>query len=212
MRRLLHFHMTMRTTVTGIMLGSAVMVAQAWSEATPPAPVAIPASETSQTVTLAELEGAVVEATVIREQWARRNGQEFSGRFEADVKLIIGSGGKIDGTTTATYHSPRGVRKGETQTFSTTIGQVLETARGYRVWVFADGTLTLLRANARTGGFRRTITFSRAAEGLTCTASDAAVRETGAANIVVRSPFDGLPTTIIREKPISSTCRVTKKN
>ena len=75
-----------------------------------------------------------------------------------------------------------------------------------------DGTLTFLRANEKAGAFKRTIAFARGVTGLTCTANDSIVREEGADGIVVNSVMNGVPTTIIREKLISSSCRVTKQN
>jgi hypothetical protein len=89
--------------------------------------------------------------------------------------------------------------------------QVNETARGHTVWTFAEGTLTFLRANTVAGAFRRDIVFTRSDKGLKCAARDTIVDEKGTSNIVTYSVIDGRPTTILREKQISSTCQVTQQ-
>jgi hypothetical protein len=169
-------------------------------------------SSWGQPVTLVELDGTVIDATIVRQQWTRRDGRENSHVLQIDIKLVIGPDNKITVTTTPTSRGPRGTRQGPTQTTSTMLEQVKEGGRGHTVWTFADGTLTFLRANTIAGAFRRDFVFARSDKGLKCTARDTIVGETGVRNIETYSVIDGRPTTILREKQISSACRVTQQS
>jgi hypothetical protein len=169
-------------------------------------------SSWGQSVTFSELDGTVIDATIVRQQWTRQEGRENSHVLQVDLKLVIGPDNRITMTTTSTSRGPWGARQGPTQTNSTVLEQVKEGSRGNTVWTFADGTLTFLRANTIAGAFRRDIAFAGSDKGLKCTARDTIVREKGAGNIVTFSVIDGHPSTILREKLISSTCRVTQRN
>lgn len=170
---------------------------------------ALPTPSWGQSVRFEELDGAVIDAIIVRQQWNRRNGKENSHVLQIDVKLVIGPDNRITMTTTSSSRGPWGVRQSPSQTTSTMLEQVKETGRGNTVWTFADGTLTFLRANTIAGAFRRDIAFASGDKGLRCTARDTIVSEKGAGNIVTFSVMDGHPMTILREKQISSTCLVT---
>jgi hypothetical protein len=73
-----------------------------------------------------------------------------------------------------------------------------------------EGTLTFLRTRG-SGATKRDITFTRTAEGLTCTAKDDFVRENGTGRVVLESGIDGAKVTLISWKLISSSCRVTRQ-
>ena len=47
------------------------------------------APASSQAVTFAELDGALVEALVVHQQVLRREGREFPARLESDLTLLV---------------------------------------------------------------------------------------------------------------------------
>jgi hypothetical protein len=167
-----------------------------------------------EAVTFGELEGSIVEARIIGHQVIRRDGRNISVRFQNDVTLAIGSDGKIDQAISPTADTPRGRRHGPTRRSSHTLERPGDLkgllGGGDGVFVFTDGTLTWLRT-FKGGGFKRTTTFARGAEGLTCTAIDSFARENGVGSIVLNSSIDGQQTEIVSYKPLSSTCRVKKQ-
>jgi hypothetical protein len=75
-------------------------------------------SSLGQSVTFAELGGTVVDATVVRQQWIRRQGKESSPVLQIDMKLVIGPGNKIMTTTIPTARSSAGTRQGPPRTNS----------------------------------------------------------------------------------------------
>jgi hypothetical protein len=164
-----------------------------------------------QTVTLADLDGAIVETSVGYQNTARWNGQNVSTQSRTDRKIIMGPAdmGRVEWTMTS--HSSRGTRTTAPKSYSFTLGQPRETASmggGHIVWLFNDGVLTLLRTY-KVGGFKMSITFARHDGGLTCSIQQAHAREVGAGNIRRESAFGG-SWEIISAKQISSTCRIRK--
>jgi hypothetical protein len=185
-------------TLTGwLILSLAVLSAPAWGQA----------------VTFADLEGAVVDSTVISRQVIRREGREVTVRLHNRLNLVIGPGNKINATWTTTSHTPRGVRHGKPRTISATLERPREATGilgpGHAVWIFNEGTLTNLRTY-KGGAFRGEITFVRDAKGFTCARTENYARENGRDPIVLNSAIDGVPLTLISNKQISSTCTVTK--
>lgn len=163
-------------------------------------------------VTFAELEGSVIETRVVLQQVIQREGKEVAVRVEHDLRLTIGSGSRIDWTWTPTAYGPRGVRRGETRTFSNLLERPGETdlfGGSHGVWVFDKGTLTGLRT-FKNGAFKSDTVFARDAEGLTCTASATFAREGGTGSITLDNAIDGVQVTVVSAKQISSSCRVTK--
>ena len=151
-------------------------------------------SSWGQPVTFAELDGTVIDATVVRQQWTRREGRENSSVLQIVIKLVIGPGNEITVMTTPTSRVSGETRQGPTRTTSTMLEQVTKRDRGHTVWTFADGTLTFLRANTIAGAFRRDFVFARSDEGFKCTARDTIVREKGVGNITTYSVIDGRET------------------
>jgi hypothetical protein len=188
--------------------------APAQGQTSDPAPTG--AVTTGQTVTFEELEGAVIEATVVRRQIIRRDGRVFPVKFQNNVKIVIGADEKFDVIASSVSDTPRGVRKGRTISGSMTLDQPREMATrnlggGHALWVFNNGTLTNLRTFGK-GAFKRDITFARVAGGFTCVANEGFAREEGGGPLVMNSLVDDVPVTIISWKQISSVCRVTKQN
>jgi hypothetical protein len=169
------------------------------------------APASSQAVTFAELDGALVETLVVHQQVIRREGREFPVRLESDLTLLIGPGDQIQRTWTPTSHTPRGKIQGKPQTNLIKLERTRELGSlggGHGVVVFSDGTLTFLRT-LKGGALKRDVAFARGAEALTCTATEAFVRESGVGAIFFDSSIDGVPMIVVSAKQLSSTCRVT---
>jgi hypothetical protein len=165
-----------------------------------------------QAVTFADLEGTAVDITFINDRISLRDGQEISVRMEQNVKLVLGPGGTIHSTAVNTAHSPRGVRQGQPRTGTSKLSQPRQLQNlggGHGVWVFIDGTLTFLRTY-KGGAYRQSIAFARNSNGFSCTARAAFMRENGVGKIVLDSAVGDGEVTILNDKPVSSSCRVTK--
>jgi len=173
----------------------------------------ISASAWGEAVLLFDIEGTVIEIKNLRQQTLRREGRDVSNQLQSDIRITIGAGGTIHMTGTPTAYTKRGVRKGKTTSGKWTVEQTREVKTrggGHGVWIFEDAKLTFLRTY-KGGAMKRTIAFARGADGLTCNYNETFVREVGVGGIVLESAIDGVPTTILSAKQISSTCRVTKQ-
>ena len=203
-----------RMRASSLMSALLLLLGPAWSEETATDQAATAPTTTDQAVTFSELEGAVVDVQVISQRFVRREEREFPVRFQNDLKIIIGPGDKIDGTITPTSHGPRGERQGKTLTFSNTldkVGELVGSGGGIGAWSFAgDGTLIFLRTY-KEGAFRRTIAFTRSAEGFSCSANETLARENGVGGLALNSAIDDVPVTVVRYEQISSSCRVAKR-
>jgi hypothetical protein len=164
-------------------------------------------------VTIADLQGSVIEARVVRGLVVRKNGREFPVRYQNDFRVVIGPGEQIHYTANAKNYTPSGIRPEKTRAGWSALERAVPINRdggGHAVWIFRDSTLMTLRT-FKEGGFKRTITFARGSNGLRCTASETYARERGTGPVTMTAETDGVLVTIVSSKPISSTCRVTKK-
>jgi hypothetical protein len=185
-----------RLRVPSIVAGLGVISASAWG----------------QTVTLSDIEGTILEIRSLRQQTSRREGRERSNQIQSDIRITIDAGGMIHFSGTPTAYTKRGTRKGKPTSGKWTLEQTRELPTrggGHGVWIFEDATLTFLRTY-KGGALKRTIPFARDAKGLTCNYNETLVREEGVSGIVLESGIDGVPTTILSAKQISSSCRVMK--
>ena len=159
------------------------------------------------------LQGAVIEARIVRDQVVLRGNRHIPVRFEQDIEIVIGPGDTIQVTSTATSHGPAGTRRGQRQVSSHTLERPRGTryqGSGHGVWVFDDGTLTFLRT-FKDGAIRRTIAIARAKAGLTCTANDGFAREDGVGSVVLDSAVGTGEVAVLSAKQISSSCRIAIK-
>ena len=166
-----------------------------------------------EAVALVDLEGAVIEARFLRQQTIIREGREVSNRFQNDLRIDMGPGGKIQQTISPTAYTKRGTRRGKTTSGSWTIGQVREVASrggGHGVFNFADANLTFFRS-FRGGAMKRVFAFTRGAIGLSCSATETFLHEEGVRGIQLDSALDNVPITILSSNPISANCRIAKQ-
>jgi hypothetical protein len=165
-------------------------------------------------VSFAELDGAVIESRIVRQQRIAREGREFSVQFQSDWKIEVGPGDRIISTFNPTAYTPKGTRRGKTRSALFTLERPHDVAAGgitgHAVWLFDDGKLTFLRT-FKGGGLKLTISFASGLEGLGCKAVESLVREEGVQGIMTESAIDGMPVTVLSAKQISADCRLTKQ-
>lgn len=164
-----------------------------------------------QTVTLAELDGALVRASASFQNRVLWNGKEIWNNSRTDWTITIGSRGAGHAEWSTTVQDARGSRTSAPRSGSFTVGQPRETASlrgGHVLWAFDSGVLTMLQTY-RIGGFKISIAFARTAGALTCTIRAFNAREVGAGNIRRKSAFGG-DFELIGATATGSTCRVDK--
>jgi hypothetical protein len=171
---------------------------------------ALSSSAVGQDVTLADLEGVVIEAQFLRQQNFIRQGRERTNQLQNDLQIEIGFAGNLQQTVSPTAYTANGVMKGKTTSGSWTIEQsreIVTRGGGHGIWIFANRTLTFLRT-FKGGGLKREFTFTRGADGLHCTAIETFAYEQGVRGIHLDSGINDMPIVILSTKPISATCRV----
>jgi hypothetical protein len=161
-------------------------------------------------VNFSDLEGAVIEAVIDRDQTVRRGAQTFPVHIQQNWTIVVNADKTIDTTMRATSRGPRGTRRAE----PTSGGFMLDTPRavksrggGEALWTFADETLTFTRTFL-SGAFRSHFAFAKGPDGLACTANAAFARERGRDEVKLESPFGGGFVTIVSSKQTSSSCKV----
>ena len=166
-----------------------------------------------QTVTPADLVGAVMEISVTNDRVLRRDGGEFKNRYQTDWTIHFVSEETIRPTFIGTSYSPRRTRKTPLEGGKLiTLGQSNETRSrggGHQMWAFDAGGLTYLRTY-EAGSMKATFAVTRSSEGFNCTASVSWPREIGVPTIVMRSDFDNAKIEIVSAKQSASSCRISK--
>jgi hypothetical protein len=182
--------------------------AQMWGQST------TTTTQPNDPVKFAELDGSVIEASIVRDQIVRREGKTFPVRFQNDIKLVIGPNDRIQSSVTPTADTPRGRRVGRTLMgpFLLEKKQSLTSLGGGEgVFLFKEGVLTFIRT-FKSGAIKRDIAFSRTPDGLSCAAEENFAREEGAGDLAMNSAIDDQSAIIVSSKQISSTCRVMKQS
>jgi hypothetical protein len=165
-------------------------------------------------ITIADLRGLTIEATVFHQQVVTRNGGEpFPNRQRVDIKFSVTQEDKMEGSILSTAYIHGAAYKG-TQSFSSRLerpGVGTNFGGGNGVWIFQDGMLTSLYVYKAGGAYKREFSFSRTSSGLACAIKESFARENGTGPIVWNSSVDGARMSIIRTTQTSATCKVTKK-
>jgi hypothetical protein len=191
------------------LLAMAVLVGPVWGQGGDQANVN-PPSPSSQAVTLTDIDGAKVHTKLVTEMLARRQGREGPVTQDADWQINVLPEQRISFSFRATAHTPRGTRAGPVRGTTVKLDEPWSTDNGEAVWQFKDGDLTFVRS-FRGGAVRTIVSFKRDGQKLTCTTTTVFAREKGNNGLVLNSPIDGAPVTILSWKPVSSTCDVTPK-
>jgi hypothetical protein len=139
-------------------------------------------------VTLADLEGPVIETSDTYDRTGRSGDQVVSGSLQHDRTITIGPGGNLYNTLVHTIGTPRGpvVRQ---ESGSATIGKpkhIQSLGGGDAVWIFENGTLAVLRTY-RSGGYKMEIVFTRDTSGISCKVRAPYARENGTGSIEMAS-------------------------
>jgi len=163
--------------------------------------------------TPADLEGWVIEASIINDRVARQDGQDRPHTQQQDWKIVFVSKDSIRPTFRATFRNSRGTRSGPQEggglvTLGLT-GDADSRGGGHRVWSFEAGVLTFLRT-FEGGAMKATFAVTRTDAGFDCTANVSWPRETGVPNIVMRSIFDDGKMEVVSSKQTASSCKVAK--
>jgi len=202
--------MTFRLTlgIRSWMLGMVVLVASTCSEGGAQEGVTAPKSSL-QAVILTDLEGAKIKVKLVTEMLAQREGRQGPVTQEADWQIYVEPEGKISFSFRPTSHTSRGTRAGQIRATTAKLDEPWHTDNGEAVWHFKDGELTFVRS-FKGGATRTIISLKQDGPNLTCTATSAYARERGKGDLVLNSPIDGVPVTILSWKQVSSSCQVTR--
>jgi hypothetical protein len=190
------------------MLGIIVLVASSCGEGGAQESATNPKSS-PQTVTLTDLEGAKIHANLVTEMLAQREGRQSLATQEIDWQIYVESEGRINFSFRPTTRTPRGTRAAPIRATTVKLGEPWSTDNGEAVWQFNDGELTFVRSY-KDGAARTIISLKRDGQNLTCSASSVLARERGKSGLVLNSPIDGAPVTILSWKPVSSSCSVSR--
>lgn len=165
-----------------------------------------------EAVSLQELEGRRVSATIVKAQIVRREGRDIPTRHTNNLSIAFGPDGRLVVNNKNTIHGPKGERPGENVTETLVVetpGRTQGRGGGAGLYVFENGTLTRMRTYA-SGAFMRKIEFKRTPKGLACTATEVHARENGTGAIRLKSSTDGQMVTIVSSRQISSRCEVAR--
>jgi hypothetical protein len=187
----------------GMLFGSAYGQGGDQANVTPPMP-------SNQAVTVADVEGAKIHAKLVTEMLVQRQGRQFPVTQDADWQINVQPEQRIDFSFRATAHTPRGTRVAPVRGRTVKLDEPWSTDNGEAVWQFKDGDLTFVRSYEG-GAVRTVISLKRDGQNLTCTANSVRARERGKGGLVLNSPIDGAPVTILSWKQVSSSCDVTGK-
>ena len=197
------------THISSVMLTMGMLVGSAYGQGGEKANVT-PSAPSDQTVTLADLEGANIHTKLVTEMLAQRNGRQGQVTQEADWQINVLPEQSIKFSFRATAHTPRGTKMSPTRGTTIKLDQPWSTDNGEAVWQFKDGDLTFVRSH-QTGAVRTIISLKRDGQKLTCTTSMVFAKEQGKSGLVLTSPIDGAPVTILSSKSVSSSCEVAAK-
>lgn len=207
--RYMYFQATRASTarISSSLLAMAMFVGAAYGQGGEKANVT-PPTPSSQAVTLGDLEGAKIHTKLVTEMLAQRQGRQGQVTQEVDWQINVLPEQRISFTFRATAHTPRGTRVAPVRGTTVKLDEPWSTDNGEAVWQFKDGDLTFMRSY-QTGAVRTIVSLKRDGQNLTCATSTVLARERGKNELVLTSPIDGAPVTILSWKSVSSTCEVT---
>ena len=160
-------------------------------------------------LSLRQLEGANIHATLVTEMLAQQEGgPQGPATTEDDWNITVEPGGKISWSYRPTIRTRRGTQRGAKIANTSALDEAWQTANGAAIWQFSDAELSFVRSY-QGGAMRLTIAFKQDGPNLTCTASNVFARERDKNGLILNSPIDDTPVTIFSWKQVSSICDVT---
>jgi hypothetical protein len=169
-----------------------------------------------RSVSIQDLQGAVIHAQVFYRTEGLNNGRPFMGQHREEITVTINSPSTLSVTQVSTAMSSTGqsLRSSPPMGGLRVLGKPEGDAGkrgGHSVWTFQDGKLIKL-ATSEKGGYKAEIAFSRSGTGeLRCTIRAIYARETGVAGWHWRSAIWGTDMLINSIRPASSSCQVSNR-
>ena len=164
-------------------------------------------AESTDRVTMADLDGVTVRAKLVYARTVRREGRIRNNHSHQEFTIRIGPADAIAETEKYTTIGEHGrVVASRVINNSYTLGKVTNRGGGHVVWALVDASLT--RLNTRSEGARRmTYAFKRTATGFACSLNAPYVREDGVGALKHKA-MKGGTNEFLAIKQVSSTCRV----
>ncbi len=165
----------------------------------------------AQTVTIADLQGAVVEVDLMQQERVKRDSQVRVRERHISGQIKIGPNETITTTLKNVNVRNEQARGGDPRATQFTLGQQRKTGLDDDViWLFSDGKLTRLRAfgGGGAGGEKFIIAFEHGPNGIQCKFSMNLLIEEGKDAIQSRPRNRDTLVEILESKQVSSTCRV----
>ena len=166
-----------------------------------------------QTVTRAEIEGAVITVAAVSREEIVRGGQQMTVELHTTGRVTV-RGGSIQSQfeSTSVNQTTGRSRSGATGAMTSALDKPGQGAQGSDVlWTFTNGSLVRLRVfTGGAGGQKMTISFRHAANGLACSFSMPMAREVGVGRLHKGSAIDNTPIDILQFRTVSSNCSVSK--
>lgn len=170
------------------------------------------ATHAQDRVTLAELEGVVIEIKVVRQQVLHAKGKTYPNRFHLGVIVTVGGDEDLSVRADVVNHTPTGEHKSKPETIAVKLqkpGAAQMFGSGTGMWLFNEGKLTYLRT-FQNGAYKRDVTIKRTAQQLTCEVKEGFAREEGKPNIMWNSSHDGSLIKLVSDELVSATCAIRK--
>jgi hypothetical protein len=169
-----------------------------------------------RSVSIQDLQGAVIHAQVFYQAEGLNNGRPFKGQHRDEITVTIVSPSTLSVTqvSIAISNTGQSLRSSPQMGGTIVLGKPEGRAGvrgGHSVWTYQDGKLIKLETRDK-GGFKLEIAFSRSRDGgLQCAIRTIYLRETGVAGWHWRSPIWGTDMLINSMKSTSSSCQVTNR-
>ena len=163
----------------------------------------------AQTITMEDLQGALMEVSVTQERTIRRDGRELPNKFRMDWKIRFNSLESISVSSERISYGLRKTNRTKEKESVKNLTRPTETrlrGGGHALWILEDDALTFLRTY-QGGGLKATFAMARSPTGFDCTAKVGWLREEGAP-IVMRSFVDEARLEILSARQVASSCRI----
>src|ERR1700692_201237 len=155
----------------------------------------------SQEVTMADLQGAVISVSATYQEKIIRDGRPMSVELHTSGQVTVSSGTIHSQFQSTSINQTTGrSHTGASNSSTATLDKPAQGGQGNDfVWTFADGSLVRLRVfSGGAGGQKMTISFRRSGDGLSCSFSSPMAREVGVGRIHKGSAIDNVPIDILQ--------------